>query len=233
MSQKNAAKKNTAKKNKNKKRSANGPQPNASRTPSATSPKKGVTAPKGAPTARQGKGPTSKDRASWAVLYAGIAVVVIIIGVAVFSAIRESQAGTAEAEGWVVPSLDGDGDVALADFEGTPVVLNFFASWCTQCEAELPEYAAAAERHRGDIEFVFINSQDDGEGMGMAREFGIADETLVRDFGANDGAVFRALRGQGMPITAFYDADGSLRWVSQGALVGGRLEEVLREFGWT
>lgn len=225
---------NEKKQRKNTKRPASGPRPDATSKPAAAPAKKGVTAPKGAPTAKRGtKNEVAKDRASWAVLYAGIAVVVIVIGFAVFSAVRESRAGTAEAEGWVVPALGGGDDVALADFEGKPVVLNFFASWCTACEAELPEYDAAADRHGDAVEFVFINSQDDGNGMEMARQFGIDDNILVRDFGANDAAVFRALRGQGMPITAFYEADGSLRWVSQGALVGGRLEEVLREFGWT
>ena len=84
---------NKKKQRKNTKRPANGPRPGATSKPDAAPAKKGVTAPKGAPTAKRGtKNEVAKDRASWAVLYAGIAVVVIVIGFAVFSAVRESRA---------------------------------------------------------------------------------------------------------------------------------------------
>ena len=68
---------NEKKQRKNTKRPASGPRPDATSKPAAAPAKKGVTAPKGAPTAKRGtKNEVAKDRASWAVLYAGIAVVV-------------------------------------------------------------------------------------------------------------------------------------------------------------
>jgi cytochrome c biogenesis protein CcmG/thiol:disulfide interchange protein DsbE len=38
----------------------------------------------------------------------------------------------------VLPKLDGSGDVALADYRGKVVVLNFWASWCDPCKDESP-----------------------------------------------------------------------------------------------
>lgn len=229
------AKKNNKKRPGGGQRRANAGSPTAAQPkPKASGSPKGVTAPKGAPTAsrRSASSKQTRDRASWLVLYAGIGVVLIVIGLAVWSAIQDSQAGTADADDWELPALNGGDDVALSDFDGKPVVLNFFASWCTACDAELPEYNRAADLYGDQVEFVFINSQDDGAGNAMARRHGIDDNTLVRDFGANDAAMFRALGGRGMPITAFYDADGSLRFVSPGALVNGALEEALAQFGY-
>ncbi|MCP3935457.1 MAG: TlpA family protein disulfide reductase [Actinomycetia bacterium] len=172
------------------------------------------------------------DRASWIAVFVGAAVVLGVVGIAVFDAVREAGAGDVSSDGWTLPALVGDGEVALDDFRGTPVVLNFFASWCTACEAELPEFRETAEALRGEVRFVFINSQDSGDlGLGMAQEHGIDSEVMVRDFGSNNSAMFRALGGRGMPITAFYDADGQLVRVSSGALLGGALTQNLTDLG--
>ncbi|NOX29582.1 MAG: TlpA family protein disulfide reductase [Actinobacteria bacterium] len=193
------------------------------------------TAPKGRATGspRDGRsGETLKNRSSWLVLIAGVAGVVGVIGIIVWQGIADNNAGTADVNDWTLPGLDGGEDVALAELVGKPVVLNFFASWCTACEAELPEFNAMADVYGDEVEFIFVNSQENGDWRRMARDGGIDDNTLVRDFGAGDRAMHRALGGRGMPITAFYDADGTLREVSTGALVGGALEEMLRRFGY-
>ena len=174
-----------------------------------------------------------KRKGSWAVLFGGAAVVVAIIAFSILSSINNSNAGVASVNDWELPSLyDGD-DITLASLRGKPVVLNFFASWCTACEDELPEFVAAAEQFGDQVEFVFVDSQDsNGPGREMAERFGLDPSRVVRDFGANNQAMHRALGGRGMPITAFYDADGTLREVSQGALVSGRLLAALSELGY-
>jgi thiol-disulfide isomerase/thioredoxin len=43
-------------------------------------------------------------------------------------------------EGWVLPRLGAPGKVSLAAFKGRPVIVNFFASWCTVCASELPVF---------------------------------------------------------------------------------------------
>lgn len=166
-------------------------------------------------------------------LFAGIAVVAVIVGLAVRSSIEGANEGVADAHGWELPSLYGGEDITLASFEGRPVVVNFFASWCTACEAELPEFRAAVERYGDRVAFVFVDSQDsDRLGKEMAERHGIDAFAVARDFGASNGALFRELGGRGMPITAFYDADGSLRFVSSGALVDGALVGALEQFGY-
>jgi len=174
-----------------------------------------------------------KRKGSWAVLFGGVAVVVAIIVFAVVSSVSSANEGVADANDWELPSLYEGEDVTLASLRGNPVVLNFFASWCTACEAELPEFKAAAEQYGDSVEFVFIDSQDsDRLGREMAERFGIDGLTVVKDFGASNQAMFREMGGVGMPITAFYDADGTLRFISPGAMVNGALVDALTQFGY-
>ena len=53
-----------------------------------------------------------------------------------------------------------DNRVSLAELRGTPVVLNFWASWCIPCKEEAPFLAASARAHRRDVAFLGLDIQD-------------------------------------------------------------------------
>ena len=57
------------------------------------------------------------------------------------------------------PTL-GDGRVSLSELRGTPVVMNFWASWCDACKAEARVLTAAAARYQGRVGFVGLDVQD-------------------------------------------------------------------------
>jgi len=58
-----------------------------------------------------------------------------------------------------IRSLAGD-EVSLRALRGTPLVINFWASWCVPCKQEAPVLAAAANRLAGKVQFVGIDIQD-------------------------------------------------------------------------
>ncbi len=68
-------------------------------------------------------------------------------------------AGTA-APGFSLARLGGGAEVDLSGFKGKPVVLNFFASWCPDCQAELSTIATVAREQKGRIDVVGIDTND-------------------------------------------------------------------------
>lgn len=154
---------------------------------------------------------------SWWLLGAGIAAAVAAVALipVLFGA---DEDGVTDRAAWDLPALDdatdpdGDGRIRLADFQGTPLVVNFFASWCTACNAELPAFDFVAGELDGQVEMVFVNANESGNWRNMVDDTGIDDQILVKDIkGSNGNGLYRALGGtNAMPITAFYDADGVL-----------------------
>jgi thiol-disulfide isomerase/thioredoxin len=156
--------------------------------------------------------------AVWAVSLTGLAVVVLVAVLAIGSSSSDDP-GSTEPEAFDLPALEGEGRIRLADFSGRPVVVNFFASWCTACDAELPGFAAISRELEGEVTFVGVNALETGDPLFMPERHDIAWWPLARDTGGRQGSgLHEALGGRGMPITAFYDAEGNLLHVDGGAL---------------
>jgi cytochrome c biogenesis protein CcmG/thiol:disulfide interchange protein DsbE len=158
---------------------------------------------------------------------AGVLGVSLLVGFLLASPTPD-DAATVEgeaSEGTVAPSVEmvgfGGETIALADYAGTPVVLNFWASWCPFCVAEMPDFQDVSNAHIGDVVFVGVNLQDDaGAADSLAVETGVTYQ-LARD---PQGVVYSAFGGIGMPTTVFIDAEGVVRDVTTGKLSRQDLE---------
>ncbi len=121
--------------------------------------------------------------------------------------------------------LDGPGTRRLADWHGTPVVVNLFASWCPSCLTEMPIFERASHDYAGRVVIVGVDSQDStSAGLGLARQLGITYPLLV-DTGHAD--LYAALQGQGMPVTAFIGRDGNVKKVYSGELDEALLRQLI------
>jgi cytochrome c biogenesis protein CcmG/thiol:disulfide interchange protein DsbE len=100
-----------------------------------------------------------------------------------------------------------DRRVSLAELRGTPVVLNFWASWCPPCRTEQPilERAWIEQEPRGKALFLGVNMQDlTGDAEAYLREFGVGYPN-VRD---PSDATSRRFGATGLPETFFIDREG-------------------------
>lgn len=132
---------------------------------------------------------------------------------------------------------DFDGDRhRLSDFRGRPVYLNFWATWCGPCRAELPDMQELLERH-GDADGLAVIALNRGEPLSRAQSF-LEDITRLDGgkgvtFTVNgldpDSSVFRAYRGVGMPTSVFIDEDGVVRFVWIGLLRLSQMEDALQD----
>jgi thiol-disulfide isomerase/thioredoxin len=123
--------------------------------------------------------------------------------------------------------LDMNGnEVKLSDFFGKPIVLNFWASWCPPCKAELPDFEEACKRYEGKVTFLMVNLTDGKrETVEVAKEY-VASQgyTFPVYFDTKYEAAY-VYGVSSIPQTYFINADGSLEARATGMISAARLEE--------
>ncbi len=102
-------------------------------------------------------------------------------------------------------------EVTIATFQGAPLLVNLWASWCAPCIKELPTLEALEARQKGKLAVIAV-SQDMGP-KGSVDAF-LASKQIGRFAAYHDPdmALSSALGVQVMPTTIFYDAAGKEVW---------------------
>jgi peroxiredoxin len=109
------------------------------------------------------------------------------------------------APGFATRDLDGNA-VALRDYRGQTVVLNFWASWCIPCRHEFPLLARIDARPNVVVLGVVYNDT-----QAHARKF-MTDHEGTWPGLVDDGQIARAYRvGPGIPATIVINPDGKIR----------------------
>lgn len=121
--------------------------------------------------------------------------------------------------------FDG-GDATFGDFGGKPLVVNFWASWCPACVAELPEIQAVQEEYGDEVTIVGLaNTDRRASALELAGDVGLT-YTLGDD---PAGDLFRSFDLIAMPSTIFISADGEIREVFGGQLNEAALGERIND----
>jgi thiol-disulfide isomerase/thioredoxin len=118
------------------------------------------------------------------------------------------------------------GELRLSDLRGTPVVVNFWASWCTPCREEMPRIVASYDDAGGDFEVVAVNLQEnDGIVTEFADDFGM-EFPIVMDRSGEVGQTWR-IGGpvEGIPSSYFIDENG----IVQARVFGPMSDETLQQ----
>lgn len=104
--------------------------------------------------------------------------------------------------------------VKLSDFQGKPVMLNFWASWCGPCTAEMKNIESVYQKHTND-DFVIL-AINQGEGNDTIKGYGELWKLNFRLLHDDDDQAARLYRIQALPTTVFVDAAGKVSEIHIG-----------------
>ncbi len=123
----------------------------------------------------------------------------------------------APAPAFELPSASGEHTVSLANYAGRPVVIDFWATWCTPCRESFPAYQRIAERYGSKLTVLGISVDDDFAGISK----------FVRETGAHfpiawdDGQIVsKSYQPPTMPTSYVVDGSGVVRFVHSGFYSG-------------
>jgi thiol-disulfide isomerase/thioredoxin len=120
-------------------------------------------------------------------------------------------------------------EIALSDFRGTPVMVNFWATWCPPCRSEMPLIQEFATEHQGEFIVLAINA---GEQKDIVQDFvesqGYSNIIFLLD---PENSVANFYRVPGFPTSLFVDEEGMLQGVHIGELDRSLIEQYLAEIG--
>ena len=152
---------------------------------------------------------------------------VIITAIVLLGACSQSSAVEVgqSAPDFSLTNVDGQ-NMSLSDFKGKAVILNFFASWCPPCRAEIPDFVELQKAY-ADKGFTFIGVSlvDAKESKDFASKMNINYPVLV-----DDGKV-SALYGPVRSIPTTFVIDKNMKVVKMyiGARSRGDFEKDIKE----
>ena len=138
----------------------------------------------------------------------------------------EGSAGPADTDGLTFTYWDGS-EGSFEEFRGQPVVLNFWASWCPACVAEMPDFETVHRVFGDQVRFIGADLQDRGRAgaQALVDQTGVS-YTLIEDA---EGELYVFFGGIAMPTTVFIDADGNVVDTHSGSIFAADLEAKIRE----
>ena len=168
----------------------------------------------------------SPTRREWLAI-AGVAALAAGAGAVVGPFILQSEGGAADLLAARFTDLQGK-PRRIADLRGSPVICNFWATWCAPCREEVPILAAAQQQYAQ-------------KGL-LVVGIGLDDATKIREFAANFGVNYSIFVGTaeviqlmrklgnptgGLPYNVVLDRQGAIVGRKLGAFSGPELRQVI------
>lgn len=178
-----------------------------------------------------------KTRFAWTLILIGTALLgtawIIMSQEPVAQQVDASGLTEAPIAGYLAPDFTlntiGGQAVTLSDLRGQPIVINFWATWCPPCRAEIPYFQAAATKYNGQVIILGVNQAESLVTVNpFVREFGMTYPVPLDE----NSTVSRLYSVSALPTTLFVDSDGIIQEVFPGimsqAVLEDRIEQLLQ-----
>ena len=130
--------------------------------------------------------------------------------------------------GFLLPDFELNGiegeNHQISDYKGKPIIINFWASWCKPCEAEMPALQKMYQKYSSDVVFLTINSTNQDNLVNVQNfinKYQLKFPVLLDQ----EGSVNSLFQVQALPTTFFVNSYG----IIQEIIIGGPMSEVLLE----
>ena len=114
-------------------------------------------------------------------------------------------------------------DVAV-EAKGKPYIINFWATWCPPCQAEIPDLAAFHAAHKDTVDFYAVNLQEDAQPVQKFMAERKVELPVVLD---TQGAAANLYGVRAIPTTVVVDRDGKIAYRKTGGVTKEELEDVI------
>lgn len=131
-----------------------------------------------------------------------------------------SQQGNAWTQGdFSLPGLDGEVH-SLANWKGRVIMLNFWATWCAPCEAEISDFISFQKEYQAaGLQIVGVGMDEERKLRNVQRTLEINYPILVADPVRNSKLMSRWGNSSGIvPYTVVIDRDGRIKFIHSGPL---------------
>lgn len=177
----------------------------------------------------------------------GLAAAVLLFGgkllggeTLVFDQVPSANTGVQQASGTGLAPQVGDtavdftlldldeNNVTLSQFQGQPVIINFWATWCAPCRVEMPELQQAFLDYADDELVILALDQDEAPHAVRSffyDQFGLTFTPLLDD----DATVSDIYAANNLPTTYFVNASGTITAIHRGILSREQIDGYLAE----
>ncbi|MBA4538575.1 TlpA family protein disulfide reductase [Bacillus aquiflavi] len=118
-----------------------------------------------------------------------------------------------KAPDFELKTLTGE-TVKLSDYKGKKVILNFWATWCPPCRAEMPDMQKFYEKMGTDEVILAVNLDPGADVQGFMTEMGATFPVLLDE----EESVMKTYKILSIPTTFFIDSEGVIRQKYTGAM---------------